>query len=715
MKTGEKSYTTLLCMLLAILMVFGMMPGPSYAAEKTQQANAAASVQRSASNGFWEKLRAYAAISQTFSNFKDSRDSIRGDILIKGASDSSYDTESDHGYEVKAGETYTLGLKLDVTGIKQDLQTIKTQILNTKEVTDYFDSMGNGGLDVVGVRQLQCELVANIHIPDGLDASGEKVQEALSQLQLGDNFGAYTSHTTVHVDNTDVKDYDLSGYKFAVTRATCSDDHKDIRIVMDLQIPKNYNGKSYDDVMQFNFGCLYAIVENLPDIFTLEIPGIKADATKKIGKMTVTGSMGQKAGTSDCFMSAALTYSSSIPFRTNWYATQLEGGQDALNSDGISLTAIQKGAVQYDANGGTGTMPQTEGILQDSVPAAENQFNRTGYSFKGWNTRADGTGSAYQSGDKVLLDNDTVTLYAQWTKKSSPVEPTVPDQPDTPDQPAEEHVITFHPNNGQSTFTQVVPDGGQAVKPDDPVNKGYTFAGWYTDSSMSQRYDFTQPVKRNLDLYANWTKVAPDVKPDEPTKEVTGFLLPKVIAKGKHTQVFTWTALKNVDGYFIYTNHCDEYKKPHPFRKVADYKASRARIYTRKNLKTYNNYKYYVAAYQIRNGKKVIVKRSITVHSVCGNTSARYTNVKAVKAARHSVTLKKGKSYKLKASVYKVNRRRALLDRTHCAPLRYLSRETKVASVNYTSGVIKGVKAGKTTVYVLGINGIRDKVTVTVK
>ena len=283
----------------------------------------------------------------------------------------------------------------------------------------------------------------------------------------------------------------------------------------------------------------------------------------------------------------------------------------------------------------------------------------------------------------------------------------------------EEHTITFQPNNGQPTFTQTVPDGGQAVVPDQPTRKGYTFEGWYTDSELTKAYDFSTPVNSNFTLYAKWTpeKVTPTPKPKPVKKKVTGILLPKVIAKGKHTQVLTWTALKNVDGYFIYTNLCDEDQGriPHPFKKVADYKASKARVYTKKNLKTYRNYKYYVAAYKIKNGKKVIVRNSATVHSVCGNTSARSTNVKAVKAAKHSITLKKGQSYKLKASVYKINKSRAFLATTHCGLIRYLSRDKKIATVDYNTGKIKGVKAGTTKVYVLGVNGIRDRVTVTVK
>lgn len=40
-------------------------------------------------------------------------------------------------------------------------------------------------------------------------------------------------------------------------------------------------------------------------------------------------------------------------------------------------------------------------------------FSRTGYTFTGWNTKTDGTGNAYKTGDTIKASN--MTLYAQWT------------------------------------------------------------------------------------------------------------------------------------------------------------------------------------------------------------------------------------------------------------------------------------------------------------
>ena len=311
----------------------------------------------------------------------------------------------------------------------------------------------------------------------------------------------------------------------------------------------------------------------------------------------------------------------------------------------------------------------------------------------------------FDEGIRQYFPRPTVSYTIQ-SPYIPPAEPTRP----------EEHTVTFHPNNGQSDFTQTVPDGGKAVRPEDPLRNGYSFDGWYTDSSYTKVYDFTAPVKSNLELYGKWSKTNVPVKPAKPKpKKVSGILLPKVIASGKHKQTLTWTALTNVDGYFIYMNHCDEGKKLHPFKKVADYKALQKRVYVRRNLKTYHNYKYYVAAYKIRNGKKVIVRNSVTVHSVCGNTSFRSTNVRSVKVKKHAVTLKKGQRYTIKASISKFAKNRALLDSTHCGKIRFLSRDSGTASVGYADGIVRAKKAGKTTIYVLGINGIRDKVVITVK
>lgn len=47
------------------------------------------------------------------------------------------------------------------------------------------------------------------------------------------------------------------------------------------------------------------------------------------------------------------------------------------------------------------------------TPLLSNPFTRENYTFNGWNTAADGSGTSYADGDNITLTADT-TLYAQW-------------------------------------------------------------------------------------------------------------------------------------------------------------------------------------------------------------------------------------------------------------------------------------------------------------
>ena len=77
--------------------------------------------------------------------------------------------------------------------------------------------------------------------------------------------------------------------------------------------------------------------------------------------------------------------------------------------------------VAFKANGGTGKMG-AQTIKKNATKALKaNAFTRTGYTFTGWNTKADGTGTAYANSQKVknlTKAGKTIKLYAQWKKKA---------------------------------------------------------------------------------------------------------------------------------------------------------------------------------------------------------------------------------------------------------------------------------------------------------
>ena len=75
--------------------------------------------------------------------------------------------------------------------------------------------------------------------------------------------------------------------------------------------------------------------------------------------------------------------------------------------------------IKFAANGGTGSMSMINNVVDgNSVTLTANKFTRSGYTFAGWNTKADGTGVSYADGGTVknLVPNKDgiATLYAMW-------------------------------------------------------------------------------------------------------------------------------------------------------------------------------------------------------------------------------------------------------------------------------------------------------------
>ena len=75
--------------------------------------------------------------------------------------------------------------------------------------------------------------------------------------------------------------------------------------------------------------------------------------------------------------------------------------------------------VVYNANGGTGAMANQYFNYGETKALLTNVFTREGYTFKGWNTKSDGTGTAYADGQVVTMYNAAI-LYAQWMHVEAP-------------------------------------------------------------------------------------------------------------------------------------------------------------------------------------------------------------------------------------------------------------------------------------------------------
>ncbi len=77
--------------------------------------------------------------------------------------------------------------------------------------------------------------------------------------------------------------------------------------------------------------------------------------------------------------------------------------------------------INYNANGGSGSMAQQSIKKNMTVALSNNTLSRVGYTFKNWNTKANGTGTAYsnkQSVKDLAAPGKEITLYAQWSPRT---------------------------------------------------------------------------------------------------------------------------------------------------------------------------------------------------------------------------------------------------------------------------------------------------------
>ena len=67
--------------------------------------------------------------------------------------------------------------------------------------------------------------------------------------------------------------------------------------------------------------------------------------------------------------------------------------------------------------------------------------------------------------------------------------------------------LTFESNGGSAVIPQTVSKGETVEKPEDPVKNGFVFTGWYKDTELKEKYDFSAPVQEDVKIYAGWEAV----------------------------------------------------------------------------------------------------------------------------------------------------------------------------------------------------------------
>ena len=190
-----------------------------------------------------------------------------------------------------------------------------------------------------------------------------------------------------------------------------------------------------------------------------------------------------------------------------YYNADLTSAAEWSNASDKTLYAQWQGvsySVSFYANGGSGTMSSQSFVYGVSERLNANTFTCTGYSFAGWNTKADGSGISYSNNaavsDLTSVNEGSVTLYAQWVAKTVTV--ALYDIRNT--NPT--YTVSFDLNgaSGTAPAPQMVTKENAIVYPQNPTRSGYVFSGWYTTSACTEEYNFSDNITSDMTLYAGW-------------------------------------------------------------------------------------------------------------------------------------------------------------------------------------------------------------------
>ena len=166
-------------------------------------------------------------------------------------------------------------------------------------------------------------------------------------------------------------------------------------------------------------------------------------------------------------------------------------------SDVLGVAAPSTYLVSYDDNdssSGTAPSDQTKTAGVDLTLATNSgSLAKTGYTFAGWNTAADGSGTTYAAGATYVADV-AITLYARWEINTYTVSYDA--------NGATGGSVLANQSKTYGVNLTLATNSGSLVK------TGYTFAGWNsTDDGSGTLYAAggTYSADTALTLYANWT------------------------------------------------------------------------------------------------------------------------------------------------------------------------------------------------------------------
>ena len=374
------------------------------------------------------------------------------------------------------------------------------------------------------------------------------------------------------------------------------------------------------------------------------------------------------------------------------YATETTYNVGFVSGTGVNLSPL------VVAEGGKVTLPT--GLKND------------GYAFDGW-YQDEAYKTAWKDSDTVNAD---ITLYAKWNKSVSGVSVSPSEAMFTKAGETSQIKTTVTPADAANTKVTYKSSDTNVATVDANGKITAVANGTATITVTTEDGAKTATVKVTVSI--------PEVKQQgteepvqQPTKEEKAVISMnaglKISQTGSKINI-KWGKVGEADGYDVYVAYCGKKfgKAVKTINKNSTTSVTVKKINSKKiNLK--KNFKVYVAAYKMTDGKKEVLAKSIMGH-VVGRLNTRYSNVWKITLSKSKYSVKVGKTVKVKAKTVLVDKSKKQLSDAHAAQFRYASSNRNIATVD-KNGKVKGVAKGTCTIYVYARNGYAKTVKVTVK
>ena len=420
----------------------------------------------------------------------------------------------------------TLQVKKPTYTLSSNTLTIKYNNANIKGEAKYYFKSTIKGTSNINVKR--CTLSNNIFTCDGNTTTIEKdtwYQSSSNQINI-----SYTTTGTAKVTARTVdksNNYNESTKDFTINKYT-------------ITFNKGIADKIGGEVSNISKSC-YAISGQSCSITSPDI--------EKKGYTIIGWNTNKNATTSIWNINTSKSISSSATYypilKANIYTI-------TLNNQGATSSGTKKVYYQYNTTktiNGTTCYYYTNSSLTTCLSGGYNinKPSKTGYSFKGYYTSTNGSGTNYVNSSGTFINNayKTIgdkTLYANWQANTYTITYNANGGSGAPSSQS----YTYDPNNDTVFY----------LSSTTPSRSGYTFLGWSlsstaTSASYSARQRWGTHNANNYTLYAIWKKTVTVCGENGHVWKTRGI---KIISTR-----FTWTCTRgenHTTAYIIYCSKC---------------------------------------------------------------------------------------------------------------------------------------------------------------